>query len=595
MPTVPYEPLKIADLQQKIRMQHSESFSSNEESLTALRQRLSARKMIPPSISPVSSSNSSLSEDGAPKDRRFDRAWALMLYSLTTILLFSDQNLLAPNLSAAAEEFGFNDEEKDSLLGGQIALAFFVVGAPASFLVGCCADSKGVSRNVLFGVLVLIGEGSCLVTYWTTTYTGLYITRALTGFSVGGALPLLSSVLGDWYPPSERAKVMANLGVGTGMGIAFGQAISGWIGPAYGWRMPFLVVSVPALVVAVLIMTTVVDPKRGESDLMDSSAAVSESTSEEEETRYTHIAEQEESLTENNAQSSPSSAPTDDPRFNHQCQSPQPTSLLQRIQAVLKTLLAPTTYTPHLRTTQILCSTPSVLLTLLQGAPGCIPWGIVNTFLNDYLSKDCGLSVQAATTVILVFGVGNFFGVLLGGWGGSALYVKDVRFPNVLAGTMAIIGCIPLWILINTTHVEQYDDDGVESLMSIGQAIFVFFIAFLAGLGSGVTGPIVKATLQNVTLPHQRGQAFALLNTFDDFGRGLGPVFVAFMISGMGGRLPAFNVGISGWVLCGILNIALFWTIKSDEVTRERLFRLEYIDHGNETESSMVEESRGIV
>ena len=68
----------------------------------------------------------------------------LFLYSVTFIFLFADQNLLSPNLSAAAKEFGFNDMERDEKLGGHIAIAFFLVGAPASFIVGCLADSQYV-------------------------------------------------------------------------------------------------------------------------------------------------------------------------------------------------------------------------------------------------------------------------------------------------------------------------------------------------------------------------------------------------------------------------------------------------------------------
>ena len=41
----------------------------------------------------------------------------------------------------AADEFGFDDEEKDRKLGGDIALAFFLLGAPASFVIGCMADT----------------------------------------------------------------------------------------------------------------------------------------------------------------------------------------------------------------------------------------------------------------------------------------------------------------------------------------------------------------------------------------------------------------------------------------------------------------------
>jgi len=153
------------------------------------------------------------------------RKWALSLFAITTILLFADQNLLAPNLSQAAEEFGFDDIERDEKLGGHIALAFFLLGAPASFLVGCAADSDSVSRSWLFGIIVIIGEGACMATYFTTTYSGLFVTRALTGFSVGGALPLLSSVLADWYPPERRSAVMAFVGIGMGVGISLGQGL----------------------------------------------------------------------------------------------------------------------------------------------------------------------------------------------------------------------------------------------------------------------------------------------------------------------------------------------------------------------------------
>ena len=35
----------------------------------------------------------------------------------------------------------------------------------------------------------------------------------------------------------------------------------------------------------------------------------------------------------------------------------------------------------------------------LQGLFGCIPWGMILTYLNDYLSQNKGLSVQGATAV----------------------------------------------------------------------------------------------------------------------------------------------------------------------------------------------------
>jgi sugar phosphate permease len=100
-------------------------------------------------------------------------------------------------------------------------------------------------------------------------------------------------------------------------------------------------------------------------------------------------------------------------------------------------------------------------------------------------------------------------------------------------------------------------------------------VSATAGFMSAITGPIIKATLQNVTLPQARGQAFALFNTFDDFGRGIGPVFVSRMISGLGGRTPAFNVGVVGWAVCGVFNSLIYCTVQRDEeLVQSTLFTL---------------------
>lgn len=47
-----------------------------------------------------------------------------------------------------------------------------------------------------------------------------------------------------------------------------------------------------------------------------------------------------------------------------------------------------------------------------QGLPGSLPWGMMLTYFNDYLSYDRGLSMDKATTVILFFGFGAAAGAL---------------------------------------------------------------------------------------------------------------------------------------------------------------------------------------
>lgn len=91
---------------------------------------------------------------------------------------------------------------------------------------------------------------------------------------------------------------------------------------------------------------------------------------------------------------------------------------------------------------------------------------------------------------------------------GSRLYRDNVRFPALFAGAASCLACFPFWFLLN------YVDGKTNIVVAV-------LISFVAGAPPAAVGPIVKATLTNVTLPKSRGLAFALFNTFDDFGRGV--------------------------------------------------------------------------
>ncbi len=59
------------------------------------------------------------------------RVYMVTLFSLVAALLYADQNLMAPNLSVIAADFGFDDQQRDRMLGGAIAAAFYLVGEQA--------------------------------------------------------------------------------------------------------------------------------------------------------------------------------------------------------------------------------------------------------------------------------------------------------------------------------------------------------------------------------------------------------------------------------------------------------------------------------
>jgi hypothetical protein len=74
----------------------------------------------------------------------------------------------------------------------------------------------------------------------------------------------------------------------------------------------------------------------------------------------------------------------------------------------------------------------------------------------------------------------------------------------------------------------------------------------------------VRAVLIGVNAPETRGTVFAIFNLMDGLGKGLGPAAVASLIESHG-RLYAFNVSLSMWLLCGALLACIALTLGADE------------------------------
>lgn len=211
-----------------------------------------------------------------------------------------------------------------------------MVGAPAALLFGWLCDR--VDRRKLLFVAVVLGEAPAALTLLVSRYWHLFLLRVLTGISLGGALPVIFSLMSDLTSHGTRATAAAIIQVAVGAGLAVGQGIAGFVGPRLGWRAPFAIVAAPTTVLALLMLLTTQDPPRGRTEVA--------------------LAEQFES----------------GESFAYE----------ERL---------------DWKKVRCLLSTPTNLACIGQGVFGCIPWGMLLTFLNDYLAQEKGLGVQAATTV----------------------------------------------------------------------------------------------------------------------------------------------------------------------------------------------------
>lgn len=425
-------------------------------------------------------------------------------------LVFADQNLLAPNLTAIANDLGLDEKERDYKLGGQIAFAFFLLGAPASVLIGSLADYY--SRTRLFAWTMLLGSCPNALAIWVTTFRELYWLRALTGIAVGGAAPLTYSLSSDLFDSTERTKMSAVTGLAMTLGVVFGQATSGFLGEKYGWRVPFVVVAIPGMCVAIVLMFFVEEPKRG----------AMESIEDEEHSQ------QHESLVRSRP-TTPSIAERPSARVDFGEQAKRFTHKLRGIVSVR-----------------------TVALFLAQGISGCVPWSMINTFFNDYLAQDKGLGVKHSTALLVTFSVGGMVGTVGAGWYGQKLYNVEPQKVSIFMGVSAIVGVFPTAYLVLADYRNSDFDIATKGL-----------IAFVAGIIVCCVGVNIRAVLLNVLHPINRGTAFSLFMLTDDLGKGLGPLIVALLVD-MLGRESAFFLSVLFWIPCGLLIGASSYTVPHD-------------------------------
>ncbi len=322
-------------------------------------------------------------DSGAEKLTRKER-WAVALLALMALFLYADQNLMAPNLTAIARDLGLDAIGRDVKLGGQISLAFWVVGGVVALSIGYLADIR--SRKRLLVGVILLGEIPCLLTGFVHSFPQLLVLRALTGIGIGGALPLTFSLLGDFFPAERRAAASAYLGLAMGLGIASGQLLAGFLGPRYGWRLPFVLVALPNFVLAALFAWRVNEPPRGRRE--------------------------------------------------------------EALQDLLAHGLAYTA-TMNRRELRRLFRVPTNVLAFVQGIFGTVPWGVFYIYLNDFYAQEKGYSVEQATLIVMVIGAAAILGGWLGGLAGNALYNRRPAYLPLFCGAATLAGVVPTALLIN--------------------------------------------------------------------------------------------------------------------------------------------------
>jgi MFS family permease len=184
--------------------------------------------------------------------------FALAILFCINLLNFFDRTLFGALAEPIRKEFEISDAGL-GLLGTAFTLFYAVVGLPLGYL----SDRWSRTRLIAIGTVVwsILTAGSGIA----QSYAQLFLTRLGVGMGEATCAPAGQSLLGDLFPPQQRARAMSVFMLGIPAGIFLAYVAGGTLGSSLGWRAVFLLAGIPGLALAALALT-LREPVRGAAE-----------------------------------------------------------------------------------------------------------------------------------------------------------------------------------------------------------------------------------------------------------------------------------------------------------------------------------------
>ncbi|MBX3485606.1 MFS transporter [Phenylobacterium sp.] len=181
--------------------------------------------------------------------------WALAILFLVYVVNMIDRQILSILLEPIKHSLHLTDTQL-GLLSGTFGLAFAVAGIPIARL----ADRTS-RRNIIVASLA-VWSGLTALCGMAQNFWQLLVLRTGVAAGEAGGGPPAHSMLSDYFQHGRRATALAIYSCGVPIGILFGLAVGGAINQAFDWRVAFMVVGAPGILLALVMFFTVKEPAR---------------------------------------------------------------------------------------------------------------------------------------------------------------------------------------------------------------------------------------------------------------------------------------------------------------------------------------------
>ncbi len=199
----------------------------------------------------------------------------LVLALLVTAYTFNfiDRTIIATIGQAIKLDLKISDTQLGLLGGLYFALLYTLLGIPIARF------AERFSRvNIISGAIVIWSAFTALC---GTAGSFLMLGAFRFGVGVGeaGLSPPSHSLISDYFEPKRRASALSVYSFGIPLGTMLGAVIGGYLAQNFSWRIAFILVGIPGVLVALAIKLLIKEPPRGHSEpeaAPGSAAAVAE-------------------------------------------------------------------------------------------------------------------------------------------------------------------------------------------------------------------------------------------------------------------------------------------------------------------------------
>ena len=193
--------------------------------------------------------------------RAASRLWSrTQIYVLILLILLNISNYLDRGVIAILQEpikhdLKLQDWQLGMISGPAFALLYSIAGIPVARI----ADRA--NRITVLSIALAIWSGLTAVCGLATSFGHLVMARLGVGAAEGACTPTSHSLVADLFPPKQRGLALSLLTTSIPLAQLMAPLIGGVIATVYGWRIAFVAVGLPGIVLAILLWLTVKEPR----------------------------------------------------------------------------------------------------------------------------------------------------------------------------------------------------------------------------------------------------------------------------------------------------------------------------------------------